>query len=135
MPARIAALAAGAIMLSGAASAQEAATEPVDPDLRCAIWAAVAGGALEQEAERASYDAVFTYFMGRFEGRTGARIEDAMTPERIVSETQDWEAATRTCQPRALELGERLVALGASLQQSAGEEAPQAHGEAATSAP
>lgn len=135
MRARIAALAAGAIMLSGAAEAREATTEPVDPDLRCAIWAAVAGGELEQGPQRASYDAVFTYFMGRLEGRTGARIENAMTPERIVSETQDWEAATRTCQPRALELGERLIAFGASLQGQAGEEAPQTEQEPATSAP
>ena len=134
MPARIAALVMGAILLASGASAQESADEPVDPDLRCAIWAAVAGGELDQGAERASYDAVFTYFMGRLEGRTGARIEDAMTSERIVRETQDWEAATLACQPRAVELGERLIAFGASLQE-AGEEAARAEREVATSAP
>lgn len=119
MRGRRALLALGALFLATATAAQSPAGETIDPDLRCAVWAAVAGGYAEAGEERAGYDAVFTYFMGRFEGRGGQRIEDFMTAELIVSEFADWEALTAFCQPRAVELGARLVTFGEALQQAA----------------
>lgn len=114
----IALAAAGAASFAGAAMAQGETAGSIDPNLRCAIWAAVAGGEFEQGPARATYDSVFTYFMGKFEGGTGERLDMAMTPQVVITVVEDWIPVTAACELEALDLGERLADLGAHLHKA-----------------
>ncbi|MEZ5695053.1 MAG: hypothetical protein R3E18_01060 [Sphingomonadaceae bacterium] len=115
--ASLAALALLAMPWPGAVAAQEAAPmEQIDPDLRCTIWSGALLQLMSDAEGKAGITAAFTFFMGRFEGRTGEAIEQAMTPERIELVTADMGASTEFCAGQMKVLGDRLSNFGRELQ-------------------
>jgi hypothetical protein len=115
-------LAAGALALSlstPALSQTETAKQGPDADLRCAAWAAVAAGLSKDEPEAATAFAVtLAWFLARYEGATGKRFEEAMTPEYLNRLEPELPAIQAACLPRMQEMGERLSDWGAVLQNS-----------------
>lgn len=114
---KLAAAACLAGMACGA-MAQDSAEQEVDPDLRCAIWSAALLDLVGQTDSRVGVTAAFTYFTGRYEGRTGQVLGEVMTPELVQSQIADMQGLTQLCQPRMAELGERLDTLGSALSQA-----------------
>ena len=102
----------------GLGSAAQAQREETDEDLRCAIWSAALLDLVGQTDSRIGVTAAFTYFAGRYEGRTGKDLGKAMTPELVKQEIADMPALTALCQPRMAELGDRLDSLGSTLAEA-----------------
>lgn len=112
-------LAAAALAALGSgAVAQDTVDQPqsiVDSDLRCAIWAAALLDLVGQTDSRIGVTAAFTYFAGLYEGRTGESLGDAMTPDLVQREIADMQSLALLCQPRMVELGDRLDMLSSTL--------------------
>lgn len=117
LPLAMAMLPAGfAIPAHAQGEAQPAASATADPDLRCAVWSAALLGNVKDGDAKLGLTAAFTYFMGRFEGRTGQSIEQAMTPEVVKGETGDMAGLTSFCLPQMEAMGKRLTAFGEQLK-------------------
>ncbi|MCB2088254.1 MAG: hypothetical protein H6918_06880 [Sphingomonadaceae bacterium] len=102
-------------------AAQEATPlEQIDPDLRCTIWSGAILQLMGEADGKTAITAAFTFFMGRFEGRTGEAIEQAMTKERIELVTADMAASTEFCAGQMQVLGDRLSNFGRELQRMDG---------------
>ena len=100
-------LAAAALGLAAMpAAAQEAA--PVDPDLRCATWALVASSQEQDEGKKRGLGFMMSYFMGRYEARTGGEVETKIKPDTVMPLLGDLDDANKTCAPRAQAFGQRL---------------------------
>ena len=110
--------AAALAAMAGGALAQDSAEQEVDPDLRCAIWSAALLDLVGQTDSRVGVTAAFTYFTGRYEGRTGKSLGDVMTSDLVQAEIADMQGLTQLCQPRMAELGDRLDTLGSALSQA-----------------
>lgn len=96
------------------AQAQDAAT--VDPDLRCAAWALVASAQEDNAGRQRGLGFVMSYFMGRYEARTGGKVERQINPQTMESLLGDIEAANAACGPTAQDFGNRLNATIAGMQ-------------------
>lgn len=110
--------AAALAAMAGGALAQDSAEQEVDPDLRCAIWSAALLDLVGQTDSRVGVTAAFTYFAGRYEGRTGKSLGDVMTSDLVQAQIADMQGLTQLCQPRMAELGDRLDTLGSALSQA-----------------
>lgn len=103
---------ANAVTQGHTSHAQAGQDEQIASDLRCTVWTATMLGLMSDDD--ADSDAIagvmtgFAYFMGRFEGRSGQLVEEAMTVELIEREAADLDALAEECLPRLAELGERL---------------------------
>lgn len=98
--------AAAALGLSALpAAAQDAAP---DPDLRCATWALVAGSQEQDEGRKRGLGFMMSYFMGRYEARTGGKVETKINPQTVESLLGNVEKANETCAPLAQSFGARL---------------------------
>ncbi|RVQ69494.1 hypothetical protein EKN06_04810 [Croceicoccus ponticola] len=86
------------------ASAQNAP----DPDLRCATWALVASAQEKDEGKKRGLGFMMSYFMGRYEARTGGKIEAQINPKAIPALLGDVEDANTVCAPLAQGFGARL---------------------------
>ncbi|MBD3729175.1 MAG: hypothetical protein IE933_05660 [Sphingomonadales bacterium] len=102
------ALLAGGLLAVSASAQDDPPPSETDPDLRCTIWAGATLNLATDPELRNGMVAAFTFFMGRFEGRTGEAIEQAMTPEVIARETSDMPALTQFCLPQLSVLSDRL---------------------------
>jgi hypothetical protein len=111
---------AGALaMLATPANAQQPDTSA--SDLRCAMWATVMGGSIEDPAEKHAFQLAASWFSGRYEAATGNPFEDAMTVTYLTALEPDFEAVDAECRPRMIEYGNRVIKWGADLQQSESE--------------
>lgn len=112
-PVLLAAALAGCLPFS--AGAQESG--PIDPDLRCVALAAMLVGTAEKPEEKSGLGMSLTYFVGLYEARSGKLIGDGLTLAAIEQVSADMAGAIAECQPRMLDLGNRLTSLGAQLRQ------------------
>lgn len=96
------------------AQAQDAA--PVDPDLRCAAWALVASAQEQDATKKRGLGFIMSYFVGRYEARTGGKIETQITPQTVPTLVGDIEQANEACGPMAQSYGDRLNQMIAHLQ-------------------
>ena len=111
---------AGALaLLASPALAQEPDTSA--SDLRCATWAAVMGGSVEDPTAQQAFQLALSWFTGRYEAATGIRFEDAMTAEYITTLQAEMEAVDAECRPRMIDYGNRMTKWGADLQQEGSE--------------
>ncbi|WP_066553977.1 hypothetical protein [Croceicoccus bisphenolivorans] len=99
-----AAVALGLSALPVAAAAQGT----TDPDLRCATWALVASSQEQDESKKRGLGFMMSYFMGRYEGRTGEEIETHIKPDTVMTILGNVEEANSTCAPLAQAFGQRL---------------------------
>jgi hypothetical protein len=106
-------------LLAAPANAQEPDTSA--SDLRCATWAAIMGGSIEDPAAQQAFQLALSWFTGRYEAATGIRFEKAMTAEYITALQPEMEAVDAECRPRMIEYGNRMTEWGASLQQAGSE--------------
>ena len=104
---------AAALTLSAVpAQAQQAA----DPDLRCVAWSLVASSQEQDESKRRGLGFMMSYFIGRYEARTGGKIQTAITPQTVPELVGDGKSANEVCGPLAQSYGERLNAMMGGLQ-------------------
>ena len=105
-----------AMPLSAVAQSTSAAAQE---DLRCAAWAAMLSGELEEDPETANaFALMMTYFIGRYEGATGADISEAMTPAFVMEVGNDMEATSQMCLVKMEDLGTRMEGLGSTLMEA-----------------
>ncbi|WP_144098097.1 hypothetical protein [Croceicoccus sediminis] len=107
MIAKYASIAAAAALGLSALPAAAQETAP-DPDLRCATWALVAGSQEQDEGRKRGLGFMMSYFMGRYEARTGGKIETKITPETVPTLLGNVEEANKSCAPQAQSFGARL---------------------------
>lgn len=121
---------ASALAMTGSVSAQDqegSAIAEMDPDLRCAVWSAGVLQLVGDTDVKTGVTAAFTYFAGRYEGSTGQPLERAMTAEVVAAAMAEFPALSQDCQPRMVELGNRLNGLSDKLE-AARPEAPASDG-------
>lgn len=106
----------GSVGAQDSALDAQAAQDTSESDLRCAVWAASLAGAIEDEESSTGLSMAMVWFIARYEGATGTRIEDAMTPDYIKSIGPQGEAIHAECLPRMQEMGDRLTVFGKELQ-------------------
>ena len=111
---------AGALaMLAASANAQQPDTSA--SDLRCATWAAVMGGSIDDPEAQQAFQLALSWFTGRYEAATGIRFEEAMTADYITALQTEMAAVDAECRPRMIDFGNRMTEWGAKLQQEASE--------------
>lgn len=108
MIAKLAATTAAAALALSAVAANAATPAPADPDLRCAAWAMVAGAQEKDEAKKRGLGFMMSYFMGRYEGRTGGKIEAQIKPDKIGALIGNVPEANKTCAAVAQSFGQRF---------------------------
>jgi hypothetical protein len=113
---RIVGLALAGLLLSAPVRAQEADTS--GSDLRCAIWAAYVAGSAEDEDTQEAFALAMVWFLGRYEAATGKRFEESVTPQHFASLETELDVLDAECQPRMLEMGNRLETWGVELEKS-----------------
>ncbi|HWK41160.1 MAG TPA: hypothetical protein VNR60_04450 [Croceibacterium sp.] len=113
-------LTAAALALATPAHAQSATDLPEpEQNLRCAVWAAMVLGNNQDNAQVAvGFSMAVGWFSALYEGATGKRFEDTMTPEYVTSLVPDIEAIENGCKPRMQEMGQRFSDWGAKLQEA-----------------
>lgn len=94
----------GAALSASAAHAQNS----TNPDLRCAAWAIVASDQEKDPGKRRALGLMMTYFAGRYEQATGAKIEAQIKPQTMKALMGDAEEINTLCVPRANDFGQRL---------------------------
>ena len=99
-----------------AAQAHAGTEDSTQRDLRCATWAAYMAGAAEDQEAAQGLAVALAWFIGRYEGATNRKIEQAMTPDFIRSLETEMDAVHAECLPRMQQMGDRLTKLGAELQ-------------------
>lgn len=120
-----AALALSSLALSSLAVAVPAhAQAPVDTDLRCSAWAMVAGAQEKDEAKRRGLGFMMSYFMGRYEGRTGGKIETQIKPDKVAALIGNVPDANKVCAAAAQAFGQRFDATMKGMQ-AASQAAPK----------
>lgn len=90
-------------------------------DLRCATWAAIMGGSIDDPAAQHAFQLALSWFTGRYEAATGIRFEEAMTAAYITALQPDMATVDAECRPRMIEYGNRMSAWGESLQRAGSE--------------
>lgn len=113
---RFSALAGCALLAAGASAAAQDRGAEIDQDLRCAVWASVIAGSLEDPAEAQAFTLTMTYFLGRLEQRTGVSMDAALTSELTLQVASDMASAGANCQPLMVEMGQRLIRFGEKMQ-------------------
>ncbi|HEX2794261.1 MAG TPA: hypothetical protein VHN58_07510 [Croceicoccus sp.] len=91
-----------------AAAKPAAAAVGTDPDLRCATWALVAGGQEKDTVKKERMGIMMSYFMGRYEARTGGKIETQINRKSVPALLGNIEDANKTCIAAARGFGMRL---------------------------
>ncbi len=134
LAAATATMGAAAVPATALAQAKPAAAVATDPDLRCATWAMVAGGQEKDQVKKERMGIMMSYFMGRYEARTGGKIEAQIKPATIKSLLGNIDDANKTCIAASKGFGMRL---GATLKgmQPAQAAAPAAAGAKTATAP
>lgn len=112
------AAAALALASLGAVTPAHAQT-PADPDLRCAVWAMVAGAQEKDEAKKRGLGFMMSYFMGRYEGRTGGKIEAQIKPDKVGALIGNVADANKTCAAVAQSFGQRFDTTMQGMQRDA----------------
>ena len=101
----------------GSLLATPAQAQPITPqdNLDCAIWAAVAGGASQDEKFKNVLAIALGWFIGQYEGQTGKLIDDEL--EQGVRNIDDakYQASAGVCMARLGGFGQRLANLGSGL--------------------
>lgn len=88
------------------AHAQDAA--PVDPDLRCAAWALIASAQEEDDNRQRGLGFVMSWFMGRYEARTGGKVDEQINPKTMGAILGQVDEANALCAPLAQDFGHRF---------------------------
>jgi len=96
-------LASALALLASPALAQEPDTSA--SDLRCATWAAVMGGSVEDPTAQQAFQLALSWFTGRY----------------ITALQAEMEAVDAECRPRMIDYGNRMTKWGADLQQEGSE--------------
>lgn len=109
---RLLTLAVAGLLLASPAQAQPITAQD---NLDCAIWAAVAGGASEDEQFKNVLAIALGWFIGQYEGQTGKLIDEEL--EQGVRNIDDakYQASAGICMARLGEFGQRLSTLGSGL--------------------
>ncbi|MDR7102522.1 hypothetical protein [Croceicoccus sp. BE223] len=105
-----------------AAAKPAAAAVATDPDLRCATWAMVAGAQEKDAVKKERMGIMMSYFMGRYEARTGGKIETQINRKSVPVLLGNIDDTNKTCIAAARGFGMRL---GTTLK---GMQPPQAAG-------
>lgn len=111
-------LALGAFAVSATAAQAEQAVTP-EQDLRCAAVTMLLGGSMKDEQRKTGVAAGFSYFIGRWEGATGRKFEEALTPEYAIETAKNLDAYRSECGGRMTDFGQRLMTWGKALQEKA----------------
>lgn len=112
---RLLTLAAAGSLLASPAQAQ-----PITPqdNLDCAIWAAVAGGASEDEKFKNVLAIALGWFIGQYEGQTGKLIDEQLEQGVKTIDEAKYQASATICMARLGGFGQRLSKLGSGLSES-----------------
>lgn len=112
-------LAAASIAAMPLSAVAQSTSDAAQEDLRCAAWAAMLSGELEDDPETANaFALMMTYFIGRYEGATGRDISEDMTPAFVVEVGNDMEATSELCLVKMEDLGTRMEGLGTTLMEA-----------------
>ncbi len=118
---------AGALALGSAAplaAAPVAAAVPAaatpDADLACAAWSAIVVGNMKDGEMKDGMSFSMVWFIGRWEGVTGGKIEQALTKDYIVKLTPQLGQIGKGCAERMQDFGGRMQGLGRDLQAADG---------------
>lgn len=106
-----------AIVLANSAAVQATPQLSPEQEMQCALLAIYASEQTADQTAKTGLYSVFTYWLGRYEGRTGNRFESADVVTLLAELQQGGEEAGRRCQAVAGETGLRLQEWGARLQQ------------------
>jgi hypothetical protein len=113
-------------------AAPAAAAVATDPDLRCSTWALVAGAQEKDAVKKERMGMMMSYFMGRYEARTGGKIETQITAKAIPVLLGNIDEANKTCIAAARGFGMRLGTTLKGLQPAQAAGTPAAAKAAAT---
>lgn len=127
--------AAAALALSSLVVAGPAHAQTVDPDLRCAVWAMVAGAQEKDEAKKRGLGFMMSYFMGRYEGHTGGKIEAQIKPDKVGALLGDVAEANKTCAAVAQSFGQRFDATMKGMQSASAAKAKSPPAKSTTAKP
>ena len=110
-------MAFAALALASPAGAQSSPPRVPEDDLKCAAWAAIVIGINKDKPDVVSHlTAGLMWFLARYEGATGKKFEQGLTPEFITRVGPELPKIEVGCQERIQQVGTRLSAWGQSLQ-------------------
>ncbi|MBT2133503.1 hypothetical protein KK137_04065 [Croceibacterium sp. LX-88] len=85
-------------------------------DLECAMWAALVSGSVEDPEIKTAFGFAMTYWVGRFEGRTGRNFDEFATGEFVTSLEPKAEDLRERCVPEMESMGKRMQDWGQRMQ-------------------
>ena len=88
----------------------------VRESLQCAIWASYFSVEFQDQPEGAALVNALNYFVGRYEGLTGAGIDKALDEALVVATAENLDALTPVCAARMEAYGTRMADWGKALQ-------------------
>ncbi|TCD05365.1 hypothetical protein EYB45_07765 [Erythrobacteraceae bacterium CFH 75059] len=103
-------VAAALLCLAQPLSAQDALSP--DEEMRCALMALAASGQVEDAQQKSGLAAVATYWMGRYEARSGGTLEAWGTREALQQTIAGAAALAPRCEAAARVIGQRIQAFG-----------------------
>ncbi len=112
----IAAAALATFGLATAAAAQNA--DSAEDDLDCALFTAIEAGKTNDTETRNGILFSMLYFIGRWEGATGRKIEVVMTERAITDAALRSDELAGKCASKMMEFGNRLDKLGSRLEKA-----------------
>lgn len=97
------------------ATAQTALT--AEEELQCGLLFAAIGGQAKDESAKAGFGFILSYFLGRYEGRTGKSFEQGATPEVAIKAMVSASTLGPRCQAAAQSMAERAKTMGKVMQE------------------
>ena len=107
-----------ALAAAAPAAAQSAPALSADEiDERCAIWASamVATAAPEDAQASQGLGYTMTWFIGRYEGRTGRKLDESWNTTAVDAVVADMAGHAELCLPLMEDLGARLTSWGEAI--------------------
>ncbi|KRA83138.1 hypothetical protein ASD76_03440 [Altererythrobacter sp. Root672] len=80
------------------------------------MWAAVVSGSVDDPDLKSAFGFALSYWVGRFEGRTGKNFDDFATVEFVTSLEPKVEALRQRCVPEMEAMGKRMQDWGQRMQ-------------------
>ncbi|MBK6800841.1 hypothetical protein [Novosphingobium sp.] len=112
----VTAAALAAFGLAAPAMAQSA--DSAEDDLDCALFTALEAGKTNDAETRNGILYSMLYFIGRWEGATGRKIEVVMTERALTDAAARSDTLAGKCAARMMDFGDRLDKLGSRLEKA-----------------
>ena len=110
---------AAALVAFGLGTAARAQSgDGAEDDLDCALFTAIEAGKTDDAETRNGIIFSMLYFIGRWEGTTGRRIEVVMTERALTDAARRSTQLTDKCATKMMDFGNRLDKLGSRLEKA-----------------